>query len=194
MLGREPGSVGAGDGDGVGDGEGGLAGASVTEGAATGGGDSGGAGGAGRSAEGEASISSSDAGGIEGGDVVGGGVSGGGVAGVAGQERGESKRSFISFCLRSSSASFCRLLTRLAGGDATTGGKGGGGVEVLRGGGSSQAGAAAVSDDGCGRICVSRLAVVAAARPRLVWQRRRLFLAGAADVVEAGRVHVTVTV
>jgi hypothetical protein len=67
---------------------------------------------------------------------------------------------------------------------------------VLQGGGSSQAGAAAVSDDGCGRICVLHSAVSAAARPRLVWrrQRRRLFPAVAADVVEAGRVHVTVTV
>jgi hypothetical protein len=134
-------------------------------------------------------------GGVMSGGVVDGGVAGtSGVAGVAGQERGESTRSSISFCPRSNSASFRRLLTRLAGGDAATGGEGGGGVEVLRGGGSSQAGAAAVSDDGCGRICVSRSAVSAAARPRLVWRRRRLFPAVAADVVEAGRVHVTVTV
>jgi hypothetical protein len=134
-------------------------------------------------------------GGMMGGGVVNGGVNGGGVAGVAGQERGESRRSSIPFCPRSSSASFRRLLTRLAGGDATSGGKGGGGVEVFRGGGSSQAGAAAVSNDGCGRICASRSAVAAAARPRLAWRRRRrLFPAVAADVVEAGRVHVTVTV
>jgi hypothetical protein len=114
-----------------------------------------------------------------------------GVAGEAGQERGESRRSSISFCSRSSSTSFRRRLARLAGGDAANGGVGGGGVGILGGGGSSQAGAAAVSDDGCGRICVSRSA---AARPRLVWRRRRLFTAVAADVVEAGRVHVTVTV
>ncbi len=87
-----------------------------------------------------------------------------GEAGVAGQERGESRRSSISFCPRSNSTSFRRRLARLAGGDVATGGKGGGGVGMLRGGGSSQAGAAAVSDDGCGRICVSRSA---AARPRL---------------------------
>jgi hypothetical protein len=139
-------------------------------------------------------------GGVMGGGVVDGGVNGGcvagtsGVAGVAGQERGESRRSSILFCPCSSSASFRRLLTRLAGGDAATGGEGSGAVEVLRGGGSSQAGAAAVSDDGCGRICVSRSAVAASARPHLVWRRRRLFPAVAADVVEAGRVHVTVTV
>ncbi len=124
------------------------------------------------------------------GGVDGGGVDGGGVAGVAGQERGESRRSSISFCSCSSSTSFRRRLARLAGGDAATGGVSGGGVGVLGGGGSAQAGAAAVSDDGCGRICVSR----SAARPRLVWRRRRLFTAVAADVVEAGRVHVTVTV
>ncbi len=134
-----------------------------------------------------------DGGGMSG-SVVDGGVDGDGVAGVAGQERGESTRSSILFCSRSNSASFCRLLTRLAGGDAATGGEGGGGVEVLRGGGSLQAGAAAVSDDGCGHICVSRSAVSAAARPRLVWRRRRLFPAVAADVVKAGGVHVTVTV
>ncbi len=79
-------------------------------------------------------------GGVMGGTVVDGGMNGGGVAGtsgvagVAGQERGESRRSSISFCPRSSFASFRRLLTRLAGGDATTGGDGGGGVEVFRGG------------------------------------------------------------
>jgi hypothetical protein len=97
MLGREPGSVG------VGDGEGGLAGASVTESAATGGGDSGGAGGAGRSRKGEAGISSSDAGGIEGSDVVGGYAVGGigerssedgqSDGGEAVQDRGERTKS-----------------------------------------------------------------------------------------------------
>jgi hypothetical protein len=131
--------------------------------------------------------------------TVDGGVNGGGVAdasgvaGEAGQERGESRRSSISFCSLSSSTSYRRRLARLAGGDAANGGVGGGGVGMLGGGGSSQAGAAAVSDDGCGRICVSRSA---AAQPRLVWRRwrRRLFTAVAADVVEAGREHVTVTV
>ncbi len=88
MLGREPGSIGAGDGDGVDDGEGGLAGSSVTKSAATGGGDSGGVGGAGRSAEGEAGISSSDADGIEGGDVVGADAVGG--IGERSSEDGES--------------------------------------------------------------------------------------------------------
>jgi hypothetical protein len=124
--------------------------------------------------------------------IVDGGVDDGGVAGVAGQERGESRRSSISFCSRSSSTSFRRRLARLAGGDAATGGVGGGGVGVLGGGGSAQAGAATVSDDGWGHICVSR----SAARPRHLWRRRRrrLFTAVAADVVEAGRVHVTVTV
>ncbi len=84
----------------------------------------------------------------------------------------------------------------MAGGDSATGGEGGGGVAVFREGVPSQAGAAATGDDGCGRNCSSLAAVVAATRPRLAQRRgrRRLFPAVAADVAEAGRVHVTVTV
>ncbi len=52
----------------------------------------------------------------DGGVMDGGVMSDGVVDGVAGQERGESTRSSISFCPRSNSASFRRLLTRLAGG------------------------------------------------------------------------------
>jgi hypothetical protein len=126
MLGREPGSVGAGDGDSVDDGEGGLAGSSVTKSTATGGGDSGGAGGAGRSAEGEAGISSSDAGGIEGGDVVGGDAVGGigersSDGGEAVQDRGERTKSLSPSGPRNSSASLRRLLVLLAGGVVTSG-------------------------------------------------------------------------
>ncbi len=53
---------------------------------------------------------------------------------------GERRSSSISSGPRSSSASFCLFLSRLAGGGSATGGEGGGGV-----------GAAATGDDGCGR-------------------------------------------
>jgi hypothetical protein len=86
-------------------------------------------------------------------------------------------------------------------GGSATGGEGGGGVgggsvAVFREGVPSQVRAAAMGDDCCGRNCSSLAVVVAAARPRLAWRRwrRRLFPAVAADVAEADRVHVMVTV
>jgi hypothetical protein len=89
-------------------------------------------------------------------------------------------------------ASLRRLLTHLAGGDSTSGGEGGGGVAVFNRGVFSQAGAVATGDGGCGRNWLSHAAVAAAARPRLL--QRRCLPAVAVDVVEAGRMHVTVTV
>jgi hypothetical protein len=135
-------------------------------------------------------------GGVMNGIMMDGGVIGVGVAGVAGVarlERGERRNSPSSSGPRSSSISLRRLLTRLARGDSTSGGDGGGSVAVYNGGAFSQAGTAATGDGGCGHNCLSHAVVAAAARPRLV-QRRRLFPAVAADVMEAGRMHVTVTV
>jgi hypothetical protein len=132
-------------------------------------------------------------GGVMNGSVMDGGVIGVGVAGVARLERGERRNSPSSSGPRSSSISLRRLLTRLARGDSTSGGDGGGSVAVYNGGAFSQSGTAATGDGGCGHNCLLHAVVAAAARPRFV-QRRRLFPAVAADVVEAGRMHVTVTV
>jgi hypothetical protein len=212
MLGREPGSVG------VGDGEGGLAGASVTESAATGGVDSGGAGGAGRSTEGEAGISSSNAGGIEGGDVVGSDAVGGigerssedgeSDGGEAIQDRGERTNSLSPSGPRNSSASLRRLLVLLAGGVVTSGGEtsgcergtnglglegGGGGVDVSPPTGLPLAGAATagatVTEAGRQTVLVPTWLAV---RPRLRRRRRRL-AAVAVIVVDIGRLQDTVT-
>ncbi len=137
------------------------------------------------------------------GGVMDGGVNGGGEAGTAGeagvakQWRGERRSSSVSSSPRSNSASFRLFLSRLAGGGSATGGEGGGGVggggvAVFSEGVPSQVGAAATGDDGCGHNCSSLAVVVAAARPRLA-RRRRLFPAVAADVAEADRVHMMMT-
>jgi hypothetical protein len=128
-----------------------------------------------------------------GGELSGGELNGGviddGVAddGEARQWRGERGSSSISSGPRSSSASFCLFLSRLAGGGSATGSEGGGGVGV------GGVGAAATGNDSCGRCRGSLAVVVAAARPRLA-RRRRLFSTVAADVAEADRTHMMVTV
>jgi hypothetical protein len=166
-------------------------------------GDIGGAGGAGESAVGEAGKVSDSTGGvsniiaserIEEGNVENGGRNGGMVGGgIAGPGRGD-RRSSPSFSgSRNSSALLCCLLTRLARGGSASGSEGGGSVAVSNRGAFLQAGAAATADGGCGCNWLSHAAVVATARPRLLRRRRRL-PAVAVDVVEAGRMHVTVTV
>ncbi len=83
----------------------------------------------------------------------------------------------------------------MAGGDSTSGGEVGSGVAVYNRGAFLQAGAAATGDGGCGRIWLSHAEVAAAAKQRLLRCRPQRHLpAVVVEVVEAGRLHVMVTV
>jgi hypothetical protein len=64
---------------------------------------------------------------------------------------------------------------------------------VINRGAFLQAGAAATGDGGCGCNWLSHAAMAAEARPCLL-QHRRCLPAVAVDVVEAGRMYITVTV